>query len=323
MPHSDPRTLNIWDGIGPTGSGLPASSQQIDRRDNLSQNEFVHEYVLRNRPVILTDAARNWPAVGKWTPAFLKARYGSKQVGVFERKRGLTNKATVPLGAYLDEIASSQFEDRGQYLFSLRIESDFPDLLQDLEPQPAYWRPNWLESRYLMPGFSNFKLRHITGLEMNMGGPGSRFPFLHYDDLWTQTFITQVCGRKVWALYPPDQTPYMYPTKEADCISEIPMDGDVDLSRYPLFARATPIRFILEEGEMLYGAPGWWHTTLVLTPSIAVVLSTANNAIWGDVTASAFKWVWRHPKWYMRPAAVPIAAYMTAFRAVKAMTDPV
>jgi len=195
-------------------------------------------------------------------------------------------------------------------------------LLSDLEPRPSYWDPNWLDSKYLLPGLSNFKLRHITGLEMNMGGVGSPFPFLHYDDLWTQTFITQVHGRKDWVLYPPEQGPYMYPSDESDNISKIPMEDDVDLSEFPLFGRAKPVRFVLEHGEMLYGAPGWCHTTRSLTPSIAVVLSTANGPIWSSVTKAAFLRAWQHRKWYLKPAAFPISAYMTAFRAVKSVTDP-
>src|SRR5262249_17463536 len=155
-----------------------------------------------------------------------------------------------------------------------------------------------------------------------MGGKGSPFPFLHYDDLWTQTFITQVHGRKAWALYKPDQTPYMYPSASAENISKIPMEEAVDLNKFPLFAKAKPMTFVVEEGETLYGAPGWWHTTKALTASVAVVLSTASGPIWGKVTTSAFLRAWRHPKWYLRPAALPIAAYMTLFRMIKTITDP-
>jgi hypothetical protein len=155
-----------------------------------------------------------------------------------------------------------------------------------------------------------------------MGGAGSPFPFLHFDDLWTQTFITQVHGRKAWILYEPDQTPFMYPNFPGDNISQVPMEEDVDLSQFPLFTRAKPLRFILEEGEMLYGAPGWWHTTRALTPSIAVVLSTANGPIWSKVTREAVMRAWNSPKWYHKPAALPIAAYMTVFRMVKSVVDP-
>ena len=315
---NETNTLNIWNDA----DGVSQPSGQIDKREKLSLKEFMHEYVLKNRPVVLKDAARDWPALSKWTPEFFKERYGDKSVPVFERKRGLTLKEKVSLRDYVNEITSSSGRNPAKYLFSLRIQKEFPDLLKDLEPRPSYWDPNWLDSKYLLPGLSNFKLRNITGLEMNMGGTGSPFPFLHYDDLWTQTFITQIYGRKAWVLYKPDQVPYMYPSQEADTISRIPMERDVDLSEFPLFAQAKPYRVIVEQGEMLYGAPGWWHTTMALTSSIAVVLSTANGPIWSQVTKSAFLRAWRHPKWYLRPAAFPIATYMTAFRAVKSFTDP-
>jgi hypothetical protein len=63
-------------------------------------------------------------------------------------------------------------------------------LLGDLEPRPTYWDddPNWLASKYLLPGWPNFKLRNVRGLEMNIAGTANLFPFLHYGDLWTQTF---------------------------------------------------------------------------------------------------------------------------------------
>jgi histone arginine demethylase JMJD6 len=314
-----PHTLNIWTD---QETNFHDSHGGIDKREKLSQKEFLYEYVLPNRPVILKDAARGWPAVGRWTPDFFQEHYGAKEVPVFERKLSITVKETVSLKQYVQEMTSSTQQRRSRYLFSLRIPRLFPELLKDLEPRPSYWDPNWLDSKYLLPGLPNFKLRNITGLEMNMGGSGSIFPFLHYDDLWTQTFITQVYGRKEWLLYPPDQTPYMYAQRQGDNISSIPMDSDVDLDAFPLFAKAKPLRVIVEEGEMIYGAPGWWHTTRALTTSIAVVLSTANGSIWSKVTRAAFNRLWQNPKWYLRPAALPIAAYMTGFRAIKSLTDP-
>lgn len=315
-----PHTMDIW--AKEYWSDVENSASPIDKREKLSKKEFLHEYVLKNRPVVLTDAAKDWKAVSKWSPAFFREKYGEKRVPVFERKRNVSVKDMVQLNDYVDEITSSTFENRAKYLFSLKIPKEFPELLGDLEPRPDVWDPNWLDSKYLLPGLSKFKLRNITGLEMNMGGTGSPFPFLHYDDLQTQTFITQVYGRKAWILYQPDQTPYMYPTEKAHNISEIPMERDVDLNEFPLFAKAKSVRFVLEEGEMLYGAAGWWHTTRALTPSIAVVLSTANGPIWSSVTKASFLRLWQDSKWYLKPAAVPITAYMTAFGLVKSMTDP-
>ena len=321
MQTETSQTMDIWKDAA-TRSDTQYSAAPIDKREKLSRKEFLHEYVLKNRPVVLTDAAKDWKAISKWTPEFFREKYGEKRVPVFERKRTVSVKDMVLLKDYVNEITSSTFENRAKYLFSLKIPKEFPELLGDLEPRPRIWDPNWLDSNYLLPGLSKFKLRNITGLEMNMGGTGSPFPFLHYDDLQTQTFITQVYGRKAWILYQPDQTPYMYPTEKAHNISKIPMEKDVDLGEFPLFAHAKGVRFVLEEGEMLYGAAGWWHTTRALTPSIAVVLSTANGPIWPSVTKASFLRAWQDSKWYLKPAAVPIIAYMTAFGLVKSITDP-
>ena len=204
--------------------------RSVTLKDTVPLRDYIDEITasLKNRPVVLKDAAQDWKAISKWTPQFFKEKYGSKTVPVFERKRSVTLKDTVPLRDYIDEITASNFSDRAKYLFSLRIPKEFPELLGDLEPRPTYWDPNWLDSKYLLPGMPSFKLRNITGLRLNIAGTGSPFPFLHYDDLWTQTFITQVHGRKDWILYQPDQTPYMYPSEQAENISRIPMEKDVD-----------------------------------------------------------------------------------------------
>ena len=68
------------------------------------KKEFLHEYVLKNCPVILTDAAAQWAALKKWTPQFFKAFYGDRKVPVFERKRAVSVKDTVYLRDYINEI---------------------------------------------------------------------------------------------------------------------------------------------------------------------------------------------------------------------------
>ena len=64
-----------------------ANALHVDRHSNLSQKELLNEYVHKNKPVILTDAARKWPAIGKWTPDFFKKNYGhiTKEVDRFSR----------------------------------------------------------------------------------------------------------------------------------------------------------------------------------------------------------------------------------------------
>jgi hypothetical protein len=153
--------------------------------------------------------------------------------------------------------------------------------LGDLEPRPTRWDPNWLASKYLLPGLPNFKLRNVTGLEMNIAGTASLFPFLHYDDLWTEdVYHSSVRAKRLGILSPGSD---------------------------PLY-----VLFGLEQGEMLDGAPGWWDDALVDTFDCGSSY-TANGPIMR---------AWQSPKWNAKFAAVPISVYLTAFRAVKSVTDP-
>ena len=43
----------------------------IDRRENLTFEEFVRDYESKNLPVIITDVVKNWPAYQKWSPDYL------------------------------------------------------------------------------------------------------------------------------------------------------------------------------------------------------------------------------------------------------------
>src|SRR4029077_5077071 len=53
-----------------------------------------------------------------------------------------------------------------------------------------------------------------------------------------------------------------------------------DLERFPLFAKATPIRFVQEPGEAVYLPALWWHATRMLTLSIAVSSTFAHGPHW-------------------------------------------
>jgi histone arginine demethylase JMJD6 len=306
--------ISVWSDVEPAGARTPG--HRVERRSGLSYKEFIRDHVRGKRPVIITDAATNWPALSKWTPDFFKERFGSIDVNVEGDKQ--------PLGTFMDEVKASRFDRPGRYAYSMSIPRQFPSLLEDINPHPAYWYPNWLDSRFVMPLVSDHKLLHITGLEINMGGAGSAFPLIHYDELQTETFIVQIHGRKEWVLYPQDQSPYMYPKSPVSPYSQLTVKDGIDLERFPEFRHARPVRFFIEPGEMFYNPPGWWHTTRALTPSIALVLTIARGPIWWGVTKSTCAWTLytdERAKALVYAKAAAIFAYMTAFRAVRSTMD--
>ena len=54
--------------------------QDIDRRQasSLSAESFVREYEAQNKPVIINGLVSHWPALRKWSPAYLSRACGSR-----------------------------------------------------------------------------------------------------------------------------------------------------------------------------------------------------------------------------------------------------
>ena len=44
----------------------------IERVGGLSTRDFIEHFVAPRRPVVLTDAIHDWPALGRWTPAWFR-----------------------------------------------------------------------------------------------------------------------------------------------------------------------------------------------------------------------------------------------------------
>ena len=63
----------------------------IERRDNLTLESFIDEYERRNRPVIVTDVVKHWPAFKKWNRGYLLENFGEKEFEVGPVKMKMNN----------------------------------------------------------------------------------------------------------------------------------------------------------------------------------------------------------------------------------------
>jgi hypothetical protein len=127
----------------------------------------------------------------------------------------------------------------------------------------------------------------------------------------------QVYGEKKFYLYPPEQTPLVYPTPGRPHVALVRDVERPDLARYPRFAEATPLTCVIGPGDVLFVPGGWWHTTRMLSASISISVNGANASNWPAVVRDLRD----DMKAYHPYLAGPFAAYLRLVGRCRALRD--
>jgi hypothetical protein len=237
----------------------------VEKRSRVSRDEFIDRYVRGCRPVVLTGVTHDWPAMRRWSPQDLKARFGHLKVEIQAERTGnqlyevdkLKHRREVNLGEFVDRVLDIGTSN-DEYLTAnneLLRRPEFAPLLKDIGSLPEVCDPAQLAER------SSFWF-----------GPAGTVTPLHHDTL--MLFHTQVVGRKRWRFVSPLQTPRLY--NHFEVYSSINLD-DVDLQRHPEFAGVTVLDVVVEPGETMFLPLGWWHQVSSLDVSLS--FSYSNLAI--------------------------------------------
>ncbi len=215
--------------------------KEIEKRENLSAEEFREEYLKPLRPVVFKDLIKDWPATGKWTFEWLRNNYGHLEVPLYGNdfhqagKYYMTSKRKMKFGDYLTLIENEPTELR---MFLYNIFDHAPELANDFS-MPDIMK-GWNQRYYFM----------------FFGGQGSTVN-LHYDIDCSHVFLSQFQTRKKVYLFAPDQSKYLYHepfTVKSQMDVEHP-----DFEKYPAFKKASGYTTILEHGETLFMPSRYWH----------------------------------------------------------------
>ena len=287
----------------------------IERYHRPSYSEFVEKFLLPRKAIVLTGALEPWKALSKWTPQYFKERYGSmplRATGQYHTLQGFMpakrDGEPFTMGEFIDLVVASSDEKPAPYLRNVWVEKFLPELDADIDPLPEYFAPNWLEGAFTRPLYPRLHGGHP---ELYIGGRGGKFPTLHYDSWHIHTFLCQIYGVKEYTLFAPDQGAFLYPSDYHT--SSIRDPENVDLEKYPLFARANPIRLRLQPGEILVVPAGWWHIAKILTPSITISLSRVNSSNWKEFARELRECAPVH----LKPL---VWTYLTGFGSLKALS---
>lgn len=215
--------------------------KEIDRRSNLTPEEFREEYLLPLKPVVFTDLIKDWPATEKWTFDWFRKNYGHLEVPLYGNdfheagKYYMTAKRHMKFGEYLTMIENGPTELR---MFLYNIFEHAPELVKD----------------FSMPDIiSGWNHRYYF---MFFGGEGGMVN-LHYDIDCSHVFLSQFQTRKRVYLFSPDQSKYLY--HEPYTVKSQLNINNPDYENYPALKHLKGYKTIIGHGETLFIPSRYWH----------------------------------------------------------------
>jgi len=236
----------------------------IERVTGLSGETFLERYYAVNRPVILKGEMANWPALGRWSPAYLKTAIGDRRVEFQD-----------------DRVGDERFEMNKE---AHRREAPFDVFLERI------LRPGAGNNAYLTAYNSAINAEALSVLHADCGdlekfldrraaaahgmmwiGPAGTVTSLHHD--LTNNFIAQVVGRKRIRMAPAAEVGKLYNHRHV--FSEIPDldDPSIDLGRHPRLSELRSYDVLLEPGEILFMPVGWWHQVKSVDFSVTITFT--------------------------------------------------
>ncbi|HLI66631.1 MAG TPA: DUF6065 family protein [Caulobacteraceae bacterium] len=237
----------------------------IERRANLSGDEFLERYYVANRPVILTGEMAGWPALALWTPDYLAKTVGAQEI---EYQGG--------------RAANPRFEeDKERHRRRAPFDAFIAMIEGDGAGNDAYMTAyNWAGNAKALAAL-DADLGHLdrfldrSSAGMMWIGPAGTLTSLHHD--LTNNLIAQVRGRKRLKIVPAAQAGRLYNHRHT--FSEI-ADLDAvahDGARYDRLNGAHVYELELAPGEIVFMPVGWWHQVTALDFSVTV---TYTNFLW-------------------------------------------
>ncbi len=240
------------------------STFEVPRVDRPSRREFEERFLFPQRPVIISGAMEDWPALQRWTNDYLTEKVGARtfrpwqKTDMVEAKKGNSDTPPMKFAEYFDLLAGDTISDGQLYVAILPIRTSLPELWPDIR-FPAYVD----EDKYLQVNF--------------WFGPGNNFTPLHYDA--NDNFLAQIRGRKQVILCPPREIARLYPfpfsftadpfSYGANHFSQVNVLSP-DLTRFPDWAHADRALLELGPGDMLFIPVHWWHSVWGIEQNMSI-----------------------------------------------------
>ena len=258
--------------------------QDIERVKTISKEDFFNNYVKKQKPVVIEQLTKDWPAYDKWHLNYIKEVAGDKVVPLYDDR---------PVKA----------EDGFNEAHAKMKMADYVDLLQE---KPTNYRIFLYNLMQEVPSLKyDFKwpkigLRLVKQLPMLFFGGENSKVFMHFDIDYSNILHFHFHGKKQCILFDPQQSTYLYKIPHA-LISREDIDFDnPDYDKFPALKQAEGYICNLNHGEMLYMPEGYWHYMKYVTAGFSMSLRAFPRRI-GNLAKAAYNvFIMRHYDNYMR-----------------------
>ena len=225
----------------------------IDRRSDLSIEDFIREYETPNIPVIISDATKNWGAMKEWTEENLLAKYGN----VVFRAEAMD----ASLDTYFNYARNTR-DETPFYLFDKFFMTNCPDMAEDYQV-PAYFQ----EDLFRLLGDDRPDYRWL------IIGPARSGSSFHKDPNGTSAWNATITGSKKWILIPPHITPPgVFSSADGSEVMTPASLMEWFMNYYSALEsiKEHVIECITRPGDLIFVPSGWWHTVINLESTTAI-----------------------------------------------------
>jgi histone arginine demethylase JMJD6 len=239
----------------------------IERRSykDFSISEFIEQYQVPNKPVMITGAIQAWKSEKFWDWDEFYKRFKKVKFRIGEDDE--ENDIRIKLKNYYEYMLKNK-DDSPLYLF----EKDIADKKIYKPILNGYSVPKYFKDDL----FDLMKNSRRPPHQWFLIGPKRSGTSIHIDPLNTSAWNTSIHGYKLWILFP-NEIPkwiangkqFVRPSEETEAIDYF----SKQLPRIKQSEGKTNLKYIeciQRPGETIFVPGGWWHAVLNLTHTMAV-----------------------------------------------------
>lgn len=230
---------------------------EVRKPTGLTPARFEAEFVRSGEPVVIKGLVAEFPARAWKFPNFAEhvPKRSVRVCGATSRDGRAQYTVSLSIEDVIEQLKAGDRQGASRADWTLDLLGELPELVPELPP----------------PHVHRGAIEYPLFIGRDTSTPGHYHAYQH-------ALICQVHGRKRVILYPPEDSPFLYPLpvlRETRHIQSSEVDFSApDLARFPKLASTHPREAILEPGDALFIPVHFWHAVY----GIGLVMSA--NLFW-------------------------------------------